>query len=471
MAESSATTDDIEKIGKFIHNLPQISPTSKNLTGSNIEFDKKLLRWSRIYRNKQIPYVIVSPKTEDDVLNLVQAAIKAKIPFVPSTGGHSFWSTVKEGMVIDLSQFKETFASAKQRTVTVRGGALMTDLVGALSLYGQFTTVANGRAIGVIPYFIGGGISSYTALTGYACENILSARIILANGTLVTASETENQYLLWAIRGAGQFFGIVTELVIRTYPLKLIGPWGIHTVGVIFFPVERAAGVCRVLNEIIAANNHVSSGYLTVLKDQSESGRSLMVAPQYIGTESQLRKTFKPLLDLGPVYQDYEPSIFEFHWERFEWMYRKGDYKRFSQIGLLDLNPENFARLVDLHGELLDTVRDAERSMFTIEWHTPTPQKGPREMETCFGLKGINFWLNILTWYSSSRLHDQVLSFDQRARAIMREGTPPETYITYTNTNRDDPIEWRYRDPAALEKLRVLKRRYDPDGVFTKELL
>ena len=255
-----------------------------------------------------------------------------------------------------------------------------------------FTAVANGNTVGVIPYFIGGGISSYTPLIGYACENILAAKAITANGEVVEASETKNADLLWAIRGAGQFFGLVTELVLRTYNPSLIGPNGIRQIGVVFFPTERAAEVCKTLKQIANDNKHASAGHFMVLNDPSK-GRVLMVAPQYFGTGPELQATFKPLIDLGPLEHMHQDSTFEAHSDHLGWMCPKGEFKRFSQTGLQSINPENFAKLVDLHKELIETCPGTERSVFTLEWHTETPKGGARKTETSFGLKDIDIWL------------------------------------------------------------------------------
>lgn len=78
---------------------------------------------------------------------------------------------------------------------------------------------------------------------------------------------------------------------------------------------------------------------------------------------------------------------------------------------------------------------------------------------------------NILTWYTDPSLHEKVRAFDQRAQAIMRSGTKEDAFIAYTNTSRDDPIEYRYKDAAAVRRLRDLKQHWDPDGCFTRELL
>jgi len=78
---------------------------------------------------------------------------------------------------------------------------------------------------------------------------------------------------------------------------------------------------------------------------------------------------------------------------------------------------------------------------------------------------------NILAWYTDPSLHEKVQEFDRRAQAIMRSGTKEDAFISHTNTSRDDPIEYRYNDPAAVRRLRELKQHWDPDGCFTKEFL
>ncbi|KAL8716457.1 MAG: hypothetical protein Q9220_000364 [cf. Caloplaca sp. 1 TL-2023] len=444
------------------------SAATKVLTPLDTDFAAANERWTNI--DHKTPRVIVQPATEADIAVVVKASHNARLPFVAATGGHSQWSTVEDGVIIDLSQYREIVVDVDEHAVTVRGGVLMKELQVALSEKHQFTTVANGNTVGVIPYIIGGGISSYTPLIGYACENILSARVVVASGEIIVADETKNRDVLWAVRGAGQFFGVVTELVVRTYDRSLMGPAGVRQLGTIFYPPERAFEVCGTLDKVVSANDHASSGHFMVMNDP-DKGHILMVAVQYFGTGPELQQTFKPLIDLVPLDHNHQPSNFEKHSDHLSWMCHTGDFKRFSQTGLSTINPRNFSRLVNLHRELLDTVPGTERSVFTIEWHTSTPSHGPRETPTSFGLKNIDVWLNILTWYTDPTLHAQVLHFDKKAQEIMRSETKEEAFVAYTNTSRSDPIEHRYKDPDAVKELKRLKQEWDPDGCFTMQLL
>lgn len=78
---------------------------------------------------------------------------------------------------------------------------------------------------------------------------------------------------------------------------------------------------------------------------------------------------------------------------------------------------------------------------------------------------------NILTWYTDPALHEKVLQFDKRAQEIMRSDTEENAFVSYTNTSRSDPIEHRYKDAAAVRKLKELKQIWDSEGCFTEEFL
>ncbi|KAL1962835.1 hypothetical protein VTN77DRAFT_9110 [Rasamsonia byssochlamydoides] len=435
------------------------------------EFKDSLQRWSNI--DLKVPAAIVRPASETDVITTVQEAVNASIPFVPASGGHSTWSTIDQhGFVLDLSLYKEVVPDPANNVVTVKGGVLMKELQLALNKAGQFTTVGNGNTVGVIPYFINGGISIYTPLIGFGAENIVSARVITATGDVVNASETENSDLLWAIRGAGQFFGVVIELVIRTYPLSIIpgSTDGTRQLGNFVFAPQQIGDVSCVLNEtLIAHPGRISAGHFMIMTAPPDFQQQIiLVAPQFFGTAEEAAQAFQPLVDLGPIQHMQLPSTFETHSDHLEIMCAKGEFKRFTQIGIDGFNQENFAKLVDLHQQLLSSCSGAGRSAFSLEWHSPT--KAPR-VETAFGNEHVDFWLNVLSWYTDASQHAEFARFDKAAQEQIRVGAAETSYVSYTNTSREDPLEWRYKGAERVARLRELKKKWDPTGVFTRELL
>lgn len=215
-----------------------------------------------------------------------------------------------------------------------------------------------------------------------------------ASGDIVEATENKNQDLLWAIRGAGQFFGMVLELVIRTYPFSLMGnPVGSRQLGTYIFLPHQASDVCRIMKNVITNHDLVSAGHFMIVAAPPDfKHQVLLVAPQCFASAEQTAKAFQPLIDLGPIQHMQTTSTFETHSDHLESMCAKGDFKRFSQMGLESFQPENFLKLIDLHSKLLAECPGAERSGFTVEWHSS--KKRPLQgLDTAFGNQDVDLWL------------------------------------------------------------------------------
>ncbi|TGO41784.1 hypothetical protein BHYA_0016g00220 [Botrytis hyacinthi] len=87
----------------------------------------------------------------------------------------------------------------------------------------------NGNTVGIIPFCLGGGISIWTGTMDFGCDQILAAKNIIADGTLIHTSTDVGPEFLWAIKEAGQMFGVTVELALKTYPLSIFGsPSGAH---------------------------------------------------------------------------------------------------------------------------------------------------------------------------------------------------------------------------------------------------
>ena len=85
----------------------------------------------------------------------------------------------------------------------------------------------------------GGGIGVVTGLMGLACDNMLSAKVILADGRLIVVDNTRYKDLFWALKGAGFYFGVVVEITLKTYPLTIFGTHdGRHWIGNFLYPLE-----------------------------------------------------------------------------------------------------------------------------------------------------------------------------------------------------------------------------------------
>ncbi|KAI0835703.1 FAD-binding domain-containing protein [Hypoxylon sp. FL0890] len=390
----------------------KLSSSSKVLQdATSTDFAASMARWSNV--DVKTPFAIVQPASQEDVVVTVREALKAGIPFVPASGGHSPWSTIgTDGIVIDLALCKGVEVDPQKNLVTVKGD---------------------------------------TPFTGYGCENIVSAKL--------------------GIQGAGQFLGLVTELTIKTYPYSILGnDNGKRMCSTYIFPPTQLNAVCAVLRTIAESSQYVSAGHLMIVQAPPDLKQQvLLVAPQVFCSAEDAAVFLQPLVEIGPIQQLLFPSSFENHSNHLDWICAKGDFKRFNQIGLPTWTTEGFRQLAELHAELVAGCPDAARSGYTLEWHTPC--KAERQLKSSFGHEDVDYWLNVLSWYTDEANHEFVSDMDQRAQAAMRAGTHEEAFISYTNTTREDPLEYRYRGADRVKRLKALKQEFDPTGVFTKELL
>lgn len=259
----------------------------------------------------------------------------------------------------------------------------------------KLIAVGSGNTVGVLPYYLGGGISAYTPFCGYGCESIVAAKFVTAQGELVHVSDAnaDQAELLWGIRGAGQFLGLFTEIKVKIRPYSILGnDLAQRIIGTFAFTVDKLDAVAAVMAPLMESNEVVSAGHFSVTQAPPDlQHQVLLVAPQVFATSEAAARVFQPLIELGPILQIVAPSTFESHSDHLAALCTKGGFKRFTQNGLPGgFSAAKFRDLVQLHSELIKTCPDAARSGFTVEWHSA--YNGPRA-ETAFGLEGMEYWL------------------------------------------------------------------------------
>ena len=134
---------------------------------------------------------------------------------------YSPWSTIgSHGWIIDLSLLTGITLDTEKQTATIQAGVLTKQINEAVSKIGYCIQGAGASSVGYIPFMLGGGSTWMTGMHGLAVDNLISARVVTATKGLVVASESENSDLFWALKGAGQFFGLVTEVTTKIFPFE-----------------------------------------------------------------------------------------------------------------------------------------------------------------------------------------------------------------------------------------------------------
>lgn len=187
------------------------------------------------------PLLIARCADAADVIAAVNFGREAKLPIAVRGGGHNGpgLGSVDDGLVIDLSMMKGVRVDPKNWTARVGAGCTTGDVDHATQAFGQAAPFGIISTTGVAGLTLGGGHGYLSRQYGLAVDNLLEVDVVLADGSFVTASESENADLFWAVRGGGGNFGVVTSFLFRTNRAAMI--YG----GPIVFELSDAGAVMR----------------------------------------------------------------------------------------------------------------------------------------------------------------------------------------------------------------------------------
>ncbi|KAK8108728.1 FAD binding domain-containing protein [Apiospora sp. TS-2023a] len=410
----------------------------------------------------ETPGAIVLPLTEEQIQKTVQWAVQSSVPFVAKSGGHSEWSSIGEqGIVINLQKFSGIEVDTATQTARLKGSVLSKEVGVALAATGSFTALGNGNTVGAIPYFLGGGSSVTNSITGYGSDQIVAARMIDAKGRLVEVTEDKEPDLLYAIRGAGQFFGLVTELTVKTTPLSALGnDQGVIWVGAFVFPLERAREVAEVMKPLMDNASHATAGLIMTMAPPLARKPALVISARYTGNPDDAQIAYKPLYDLQPLMTSGGAVPIQNTSDAREMLCAKGDYKRFGIVGLRRFDIESFLKTIEVWKTMVEKCPDAINTAFNFQWDSRPPRHRSLSPQCPCTTRG--------TGNVSSR--QQVDMYNDESIRIMR-GPNESEYADFQNGTRTGPIGLRFRGPGKLDKLKALKLKWDPKGMFTTQLL
>jgi len=193
------------------------------------------------------PALIARCADKDDVVAAVNFGREQGLDIAIRCGGHNGpgLGSVDKGLVIDLSGLKSITVDPDARIATIGGGCLAGDVDAATHEHGLATPVGIISTTGASGLILGGGIGHLSRKCGLSIDNILGAEVVLADGSVVNADESENDDLYWAIRGGGGNFGVVTQLTMQLHPISMV------VAGPMFWELERTGDILRWYRDFI----------------------------------------------------------------------------------------------------------------------------------------------------------------------------------------------------------------------------
>ena len=255
------------------------------------------------------PAVVVRPVNVGDVMASVDLARENGVDLAIRGGGHSVpgFGTCDGGVVIDLSGMRGVHVDPVAGLARAEGGATWGDFNAATYPFGLATTGGIISTTGVAGLTLGGGIGYLDRAYGLSCDNLVSADVVTADGRFVTATEADNSDLLWALRGGGGNFGVVTSLQFRLHPVKDI--YG----GPMFYDLKDAETILRFYREFIDDAPEQLGAFpafqiappLPFIPEDRHGDTMFLVVACWAGPLDEGERVLKPFHDVAPVVAEF----------------------------------------------------------------------------------------------------------------------------------------------------------------------
>ncbi len=415
------------------------------------------------------PLAVLRAASAGDVAQAIRWAQKYGIRLAARSGGHSYagYSTAGGGLVVDVGRLNGIAVQRSAGTATVGAGSRLVDVYARLARGGVTVPAGSCPTVGIAGLALGGGVGFASRKWGTTADNVLAARIVLADGRLITCDAGTNADLYWACRGGGGGnFGIVTSFVFRTHAVDrasyyvLSWPWSSAEEA-----VEAWQSLAPKAPDALFSICRLAAG--VTRPTVSSFG-------QFFGSEAALRRLIAPLLAVSgarlstgssrylelmlrwagclgePVGECHLPPVGGLG---REWFVAKSDYvaKRLPPAGLRALRRAVERRqgrgvgavLLDSYGGAINRVPPAatafvhRRQLFSIQYYASSQRPG---------------------------CNAPALAWVREARAAMRPWVSGYAYQNYIDP---DLHGWEHAYYGAnYPRLRAVKRKYDPDDVF-----
>jgi FAD/FMN-containing dehydrogenase len=246
------------------------------------------------------PAIIAHCASADDVVEAVNFARSQDLLVSVRSGGHNIagCSVCDHGLVIDLSRMKGIAVDLECLTARAEAGLTLGEFDAATQAFGLATTMGVNSDTGIAGLTLGGGFGKLGRKYGLACDNLLAADVVTADGRLLRASATEHADLFWGIRGGGGNFGIVTALEYRLHP---VGPTVLG--GAVVYDYEHARDALRFYYEF-SSNGPDDLSADAALVTLPSGRRVFSISVCYSGPLDAGERVLNPLRTYGAPIED-----------------------------------------------------------------------------------------------------------------------------------------------------------------------
>jgi len=355
-------------------------------------------------------------------------------------------------LVVDLRLMREVAVDPELRTASCGGGSLWEDLDTPAQRHGLATPGGTFGDTGIAGLTLGGGIGHLTPSYGLSLDNLLRATVVTADGDVLTASESENTDLFWALRGGGGNFGIVVEFTFGLHPVgMLLG-------GSLDYRLEDAPIVLPMWRALMVDAPDNLASFAQIYRDRVTGEGLVNASVAWVGDLDDGREAIRELTEgLSPVRDAVRPMYYSELQDIYGRMpfglrnYWSGRFLRELPHELLAQTSEQFIELGTVGGILFEPLHGAPKRV-------PTAATAFAGREANWNVTFINVWFDA----------DEDERHIETARTYSSSLDPWKIgggYLNYASETSAGGLETEY-GAERFARLRAVKRQYDRSNVF-----
>ncbi len=403
------------------------------------------------------PALIVRCRTTGDVVAALALARRAGLEVSIRGGGHNVAgrAVTDGGVMIDLAEMKGIAVDPGQATARVEGGVIWGELNDAAAAHGLAVTGGAISTTGIGGFTLGGGLGWLMAKYGLAADNLLAVELVTAEGEVLDVDAASHPDLFWALRGGGGNFGVATSFTYRMHPLSMI------VGGLIAHPIDAAPDLLRFYRDAVADGSDDLTVFAGLVHAPDGSGAKLSALVVFhTGDADEAERDLEPfktwgsplMVEVGPMPYPVMNTILDAAYPAGSLNYWLSSFTRGLPDELIDITVERFA-----------TVPSPMTAILLEHFHGAVTRVGVTETAVPHRDQGWN--LLIPSVWTDPADTDANIAWSRETFAAMRPHFGTGRWLNYLGDDQaEDAIRAAYG--PNYDRLREVKRRYDPDNVF-----
>jgi FAD/FMN-containing dehydrogenase len=407
------------------------------------------------------PGAIARVADADDVAACVRWARDTGTELAVRSGGHSVagMSLNDGGLVIDVRGLKEISVDPEARVARAGAGLTWAEFDAATQAHGLATTGGRVSTTGVAGLTLGGGSGWLERSYGLSCDNLIGAELVVGSGELVSASETENPDLLWALRGGGGNFGVVTTLEFLLHP---VGPTVFG--GLAAYDPKHGRALAAAFRDFHEGGGPDEAGlayaYITAppeefVPEEWHGKRVAVTAGMWNGPVAEGEQALRPLREaVEPIFDLY------------------GEIPYVELQSMIDDPPDKrnwwTAEYLDaLPDEALDAVVAYSEEMplsFTQMLLIPWGGEVARRTGSPLAKRGAAYVVHPFCVWDGAERDEEHVSWGRAGRDVLAPWKSGGVYLNFVGDEGEDRVRAAFGD--AYDRLAEVKEAFDPDNLF-----